>query len=470
MNTKVAAIAAAAAVAVAGGGYLIADRVADARAQAALEDLAAKLGTGEQLTWSRVDAEPFSRGVTVAGLTYQRADGYQARVASLRAEGFTAAGGADTADLSDVVLTLPDAGVVTIGGITATAVAPLPDVPDQADDAEAVAHLLGGLGVGKLVLTQAEARPDDRSVTLTAKTLTLEDVAAGRYGRITLDGAGLSATDGTAMTVQRVAVAGLDLGGIGRMDEDALQAAAGNAFGITELSLADLSLTGPTMALGVGAVTVGGIERVDGVLVSSNTRIDHLTLPAAVVTEDNPVAAAMLQALGRDTVDLSAEAVQTFDAASGALALGPLRVRGEGMGEAVLQADLRDVPLVELAAALDAEDFAAAETMAGRISLVGASLTYTDDRLADVLIDDLSGGDRQGFADMVAAMVAMEAQEAVSAEDAAMVAEAVRAFLVGGNAFSVTLQPAAPVLLPVALAALQMGQGSAALALKVEGR
>ncbi|SOD97922.1 hypothetical protein [Caenispirillum bisanense] len=470
MNTKVAAIAAAAVVAVAGGGYLIADRVADARAQTVLEDLAASLGTGEQLTWSGVDAEPFGRGVTVRGLTYQRADGYQARIASLRAEGLTPEGGAETADLTDVVMTLPDAGVVTIGGIAATAVAPLPDIPDQADDAEAVAHLLGGLGVGTLVLTQVEARPDDRSVSMTAKTLTFADVAAGRYGRVTLEGAALAATDGTAMSLQRLAVAGLDLGGIGRMDEDALQVAAGNAFGITELGLTELSLTGPTVSFGVGGVTVDGIERVDGVLVSSNTRIDHVTLPASVVADENPVAGAMLQALGRDTVDLSVEAVQRFDADSGALTLGPLRVRSEGMGEAVLQADLRDVPLVELAAALDADDFAAAEAMAGRISLVGASLTYTDDRLADVLIDDLSGGDRQGFADMAAAMVAMEAQEAVSAEDAAMVAEAVRAFLVGGNAFSITLQPTAPVLLPVALAALQMGQGSAALALKVEGR
>lgn len=478
MNTKAVAIGAVAAVAVAAGGYVIADRTADARAHSLLERHAASLGTGEHFTWAAVDASPLGGSVAIDGLTYSRADGYQARSATVRASGLSEAG-VETARAEDVTISLPGSGTVTIAAMDIAAVGPVADLPpDSVFAGERLPAVIGGLTAKSIAVSDLTFTAEDGSVRATVKGMGVDDVVNGRYGRIAMSGLELTETTaeagdgggGLALSLTDLSLSGLDLSSL-RGDMTAIEAAAGDAFGLTELRQGRLTLTGfsPDGPISLDGLSITDLERIEGTVVSSRLRMDHLTVPASLLAPEAPLLAMALEALDRKALDLSVDIAQRYIAEGGALTVGPVSVRGEGLGEAVLKVDFAGVPLVELARAMDADDLEAAMAMAGNIAFVGATLTYSDDRLADVLVDQAAGGDRPGFAAAAAEMVTLNAGDQVSPADVAMVADAVRAFLVGTTAFSISLTPQQPLLLPVVMESAETGGLTDLLTLKVEG-
>lgn len=469
MNGKTAAAIGVAAVAALGGvGYMVADSAADARARTALEEAAGRLGTGEQLSWSRVDAEPIGRAVVVEGLSYRRADGIEARVASLHLDGVSEASVA-AATASGLSLTLPGLNL-TVATVQAEDLSPPAVAEDGLLGEETLRRLVVGLSAKRLALTDVRFSEGGGAGTATLAALAAEGVKDGRYDRLTLSELTLNPPDDVVISLGAFSMQGLDLSSLSG-DEAALQRAAADVFGASALTVETLSVTtaaGDRSA--VASVIVDGLERLQGRLVSSRMRAEGVDLPAAALAAELPPLAKALETLGRDRLTGSLEASQRYVAEGGALTFGPWRLSGDGLGELLFQADLTGVPMVEMVSAVEAGDMAAVEAMGMQASFAGASLSYTDEGLADVLLDDLAQGDRAGLADMAAAKIAADVRNGVLTEqDGEMLAGAVRSFITGANGFSVSLKPAQPVLLPVALIALQAGQGAAVLALTVKG-
>lgn len=470
MNRKILALGAAGAVAAAAlGGYKVADTMAETRIRQALEATAGKLGTGEQLTWDRIDAEPIGGSGVVEGLTYTRPDGYRAHVAAARGKGVSETG-IDEVTFTGISITAPGDGEVAIQSLEATGLTPLPQSRLGAADEAAALVILGSLNAERVAVTDITFGPTDGSATIGLGAVTAEAVANGRYGRVTFSDLTGAADDGSAFGVGAVTLTDLDLTPLATLDEGVIQAALGGLLGVSAVTVEKVEGSGfGEASFTVDKVTLDGLERLDGTLVSSRLRVDHVKVPAALVAGENPALGKALASLGRDTLDTTVDVAQRFVADGGAFTLGPLRVRGEGLGEAVLKADFRGVPLLEMARAVDAGDFTAAQIMAGGVSFAGATLTYTDDRLADVLVDEVAGGDRAAFAEQAAAAVFANAAPGVPGEEVAMIAEAVRAFLTGTGGFTVSMAPEQPVLLPLAVIAVQQRKAIETLALKVEG-
>lgn len=436
MSIKAIVLAAAAGIfALVGGGYYIAESMAQKQARetmALIEANIVKNAEGAKVTHSGVNADLFDGTMTVRDL----------KISDSTAMGTvtiaSATLGGDEAMLKKGVLrniVITDRSGRNVMEIGRVRIADL-DLQEAVQSSPAVITsktaqaFLKNLNIGAFVVEDLKIRGEE--VRMSAAEFR---VGGRRVVDISISDVRIEEVDGE---VKELGFKSLKIGNLVPGYFNYIYAAPSNLFGVTDVSLSGgyFVVSRGKEKVSLGSVGIEGIERTDGTITAFRAHLDGFQIPLRALYAFSREAAHFLNGFDQPAVRLSGLSEGGLDVASGVLKYG-FALSATGMGEIRMNLEL---------AGVDPKALRQLDPYAGgamqKIKFVGASLKYKDDKLADTVIDNLSAGDRVEFADQTALQVRMLAEN--DEETGTKAAQAVKNFIMAGNGFEIVAHPAEP--------------------------
>lgn len=234
-------------------------------------------------------------------------------------------------------------------------------------------------------------------------------------------------------------------------------------FGVTESSLSGAYLvSNDKERVSLERLGVEGIKRTDGMITAFRVFVDGAEIPLKALKAQSPEVGHFLRGIEQNSVRLKAVSEGDIDLKSGVLKY-EFALSAGGMGEFKLGLELTGVDAKTLRQA----DQLSEETLR-KVKIVRVSLKYKDDKLADTVIDNISGGDRAKLAEQMAPQVQMFA--GADEQTGAMAAGAVTNFITAANSFDIVASPPQPFALSRIQQAMARGTLARDLNIQINGK
>lgn len=321
--------------------------------------------------------------------------------------------------------------------------------------------------IGRLAVEDLKGKAD--AALFSVVKYEMSNVDGGVAGNITVTDASVSGIENEevqAVGFKKIKIDGLDLL-IAKKSREELLRDAQNFFGMDAMLFDgfQVKLKNDT-TVSVEKFEVDEVQRHSDFVTGGAFVLDSLEFPISAVSKWNPEAGAFLQGFSDDVFNASMNSESKYDAPSGGI-VQTVGMSVKGMGKLKIDVELTGFD-VETYRSLSQGQYANFDWL-GRedLKLVSFSMKYTDDKLADWLIDNLSNGNRVGLGEHYAANVSSFSADRMFIQ---LASEEIKRFIVGANRFLITAKPTAPVTARAVMQAMQEGAISNVLNLQLSGQ
>jgi hypothetical protein len=239
-------------------------------------------------------------------------------------------------------------------------------------------------------------------------------------------------------------------------------------FGLSKFEIKDLTLRMAGADFETKLIAVSDVKRDRGMLTSINIVIDDMVTTPDMTNNPEIKAIMMMTGIDRITMDLLMSYEVSLEKETFTMnyemdveELGKLDISGLVVGldentyEVILAnatGGIPQTPLIDNSLELDHFD-----------------LIYTDDRLADIVLDAYSGGNRDAFAEQISNMILLYGTLSQQLDLVQPLAEATSNFIRGGNRFAISLKTRKPLDQDTAIDAITDGNISDIFTLTASG-
>lgn len=297
----------------------------------------------------------------------------------------------------------------------------------------------------------------------------IKDVKDGIAGNITLTDMSVSNIDNDtlqSMSIKQFKIDNLDMM-IAKKSEAELLVALQNFMGIDAGVISGLQVNMKDgTKVSIKKIGVEGIERHQGVVTAVEMVLQETEFPVDAFDQHNPEVAAFLKGFSEDVFNVSFDIALKYDVATGSI-VEDMGLSAKGMGTLKIDLELAgfDLETFQLFSqgAFESVDWLNREDL----KLVGFTVRYTDEKLADWLIDTYSNGNRVGLAEHLAANVSSFSADRMFIQ---LASEEIKRFITGANQFLITAKPVSPVTAGAVMRAMDQGAISNILNLQLSGQ
>ena len=400
---------------------------------------------GFSLSYGDYSANGFTRALTVSDVRLTSDEGH-----SITIDQITVAGDDDVIDVMDaaqISVTGNGQSLATIAGLEIRQAAILKnDVRALASDPMRLVQMLV---VDRITLKNTALAQDRESLRFSKLELTnIKDASMGiAVENLEAESFG-DAVSASAFTVDRIDILPLML-----WDEEAM---IRNQLGISAFEIKNLKVKSASGNINAKSIAISDMTRDRGMLTSINIAIDDMISTPDLMA--NPEIKAIMMTTGIEEfavdllmnyeVSLEKETVSmNYD--MDVVDLGKLDISGLITGM-----DKRTYEMILANASGDMPQTALAETS---LALDHFELTYTDDKLADIMLDAYSGGNREALAENISRAILFYGMLSQQLDFVQPLAAATSDFIRGGNLFSIALKAKAPLDQGTAFEAMRDG-------------
>ena len=322
-------------------------------------------------------------------------------------------------------------------------------------------RLAQSLVIDRIILKDTEFRKDGDSLRFSRFELTdIKDASMG----ISVEDL-MAESYGDTISVSALSVDRMDILPLMLWNEDAM---IRDQLGISEFEIKNLKATSATGTIETKLIAVSDIRRDRGMLTSIDIVIDDMISTSDLMNRPEIEAIMMTTGIDNVVVDL----LMNYEVS--------LEKETVSMTYGMDVADLGKLDISGLVTGMDKQTyemiFANAsgdipQTMLTRTSLAldHFDLIYTDDMLADIMLDAYSGGNRDALAENVSSSILFYGMLSQQLDFVQPLAAATSDFIRGGNRFAISLKAKAPLNQGTAVEAMRDGTISDFVTLMASG-
>jgi len=294
----------------------------------------------------------------------------------------------------------------------------------------------------------------DADTTFTASSIDFDGVKNGLVDHFVLDN--FSMTNDASDSFERAAVEyfsvrHFDLKHFKNADKPGLKS---DFYGIKELETRNWMFKEKEapVSFKLAEFSAKNIERSDGLIMKARFVLERLSIPLRVFQGKNPLGDVFMAQLKRENLVLGADIGIELDIDARTLVSRPTVISAEGLGRINAESRMTDIDIeayrqVFKSIPMDNYKKALGSFPAANFQIGGkldhSSFRYDDDRLADILFDMFSGGNRLAIAESAS-------QQALAffptdPETGEAAAAAIHDFVIGANFYDISIKTDEPI-------------------------
>jgi hypothetical protein len=412
---------------------------------------------GFSLSYGDVSANGLTRSLTISDVTLASADGN-----SITMDEITLSGDDDfirVIDASHIRITEYGDSVATVGKLE------IRDAEVIKTDIRALAgdpmRMAQALAVDRITLWDTEMVKDSDSISFGKLELTdIKDASMGvSFENLTVE------SYGDSLSASMVEADRIDIIPLLIWDEASM---IRDQFGLSKFEIKDLTIRMAGADLETKLIAISDVKRDRGMLTSINIVIDDMVTTPDMMTSPEIKAIMMMTGVDRITMDMLMSYEVSLEKETFTMnyemdveELGKLNISGLVAG---LDENTYEVILANATGGMPQTSL-----INNQLELDHFDLIYTDDQLADIVLDAYSGGNRDAFAEQISSMILFYGTLSQQLDFVQPLAVATSDFIRGGNRFAISLKTRKPLNQDTAVGAITDGNISDIITMTASG-